>query len=123
MDGRLDARADGEARAVAGQISIEIRPGRRRRLGRMPTVTELKTLYDPTKTAGGWARNKEKKVLEIVGLVIALGAIAGFSRGRFLVGRNRPSPTGSWICTNCSFTNAQHANICEACQQPWTPPQ
>ncbi len=113
-------------------------------------------------------------MLEILGLVLALGAIAGFARGRgaspvivvsvgligflliyfgggllvssedahlaillcawgwvgavalyvrFIVGRGRPSPTGSWICTNCSYTNGQHANICEACQQPWTPPQ
>ena len=46
-----------------------------------------------------------------------VGAVAGFVR--FVVGSGRPSPTGSWICTNCSFTNAQHANLCEACRQPW----
>jgi hypothetical protein len=113
-------------------------------------------------------------VLEIFGLVIALGAIARFARGRggspaivasmaligflvilfvggsiasssdarlavrlcawgwvgavalftrFAVGAGRPSPTGSWICTNCHYTNGQHANLCEACEQPWTPYQ
>jgi hypothetical protein len=111
-------------------------------------------------------------MLEILGLVLALGGIAGFARGRgaspvltvlaallgflaisflggsgastpdaqlavrlgawgwvgavalfvrFVVGSGRPSPTGSWICKNCSYTNGQHANLCEACQQPWTP--
>ena len=48
-----------------------------------------------------------------------VGAVALFVR--FVVGSSRPSPTGSWICTNCSYTNGQHANICEACQQPWIP--
>jgi hypothetical protein len=114
-------------------------------------------------------------LLEIIGLLIALGAIAGFARGRgaapavvvtvaligfllitfvggaivsssssdarlamhllawgwvggvalfvrFVVGARRPSPTGSWICTNCHYTNGRHAILCEACKQPWTPP-
>jgi hypothetical protein len=50
-----------------------------------------------------------------------VGAVALFTR--FMIGARRPSPTGSWICTNCHYTNGQHANICEACEQPWTPYQ
>jgi len=113
-------------------------------------------------------------MLEIIGLVLALGAIGGFARGRgtspaialgaalsgfllievagrsivasssdaqiavrlcawawvgavalfvrFIVGAGRPSPKGSWICSNCHYTNGRHAIICEACEQPWTPP-
>lgn len=111
-------------------------------------------------------------MLEIIGLMLAVGGIAGFSRGRgaspavtvsaallgflaiflagaflassedgrfaahlgawawvgavalfvrFVVGSGRPSPTGMWICSNCRYTNDQHSNLCEACQQPWTP--
>jgi hypothetical protein len=49
-----------------------------------------------------------------------VGAIALFVR--FVVGRGRPSPIfGSWICKNCSYTNGKHAQICEACEQPWRP--
>jgi hypothetical protein len=47
-----------------------------------------------------------------------VGAVALFVR--FVVGASRPSPTSSWICRNCSFTNGQQANICEACQKPWS---
>jgi hypothetical protein len=50
-----------------------------------------------------------------------VGAVALFTR--FMIGARRPSPTGSWVCTNCHYTNGQHANICEACEQPWTPYQ
>lgn len=112
-------------------------------------------------------------MLEIIGLVISVTAIAGFARGRgaspllfgslavggfflirmlgmaagftgdgallmtvlswawigavaftarFLVGAGRPQPSGLWICSNCHTTNGEHAVICEACRQPWSPP-
>lgn len=46
-------------------------------------------------------------MLEIIALLLALGAIAGFARGR------GASPF--------TTAGAQHANICEACEQPWKP--
>jgi hypothetical protein len=109
-------------------------------------------------------------MLEIIGLLLAMGAIAGFARGRgaspvlmvvlalagylaitfiggslisgpdarlpltlcawawigivalfvrFVIGARRPGPGRNWICSNCHYTNARHALLCEACQEPW----
>jgi hypothetical protein len=38
---------------------------------------------------------------------------------RFLIGMNRPRPSGMWSCPNCSFLNQHYAVVCEACSQPY----
>ena len=40
---------------------------------------------------------------------------------RFLIGMNRPKPSGMWSCPNCTFLNQHYAVVCEACSQPYAP--
>ena len=38
---------------------------------------------------------------------------------RFLVGMNRPRPSGMWSCPNCKYLNQHYAVVCEACSLPF----